>query len=55
MKKERAVEVEVPTVWLECYAGKNFLLKIHNPTHISLESLCKAGHDEIVNGAIKHL
>ena len=43
------------TVWLECYAGKFFLLKIHTPTHISLESLYKAGHDEIVNGAIKHL
>ena len=43
------------TVWLECYAGKIFLLKIHTPTHISLESLYKAGHDDIVNGAIKHL
>ena len=43
------------TVWLECYAGKNFLPKLHTPTHISLESLYKAGHDEIVNGAIKHL
>ena len=46
---------ELDTVWLECYAGKFFLLKLHTPTHISLESLYKAGHDEIVNGAIKHL
>ena len=44
-----------PTVWLECYAGKIFLPKLHTPTHISLESLYKAGHDDIVNGAIKHL
>ena len=43
------------TVWLECYAGKFFLPKLHTPTHISLESLYKAGHNEIVNGAIKHL
>ena len=36
-------------------AGKIFLPKLNTPTHISLESLYKAGHNEIVNGAIKHL